>query len=327
MVVRSFGNAIAGFKDIFGKTGARASKEYVVTFSATSSGTIATPATGLAPGNGYVYHTFTGPGTFTVSSGSKNIELLIVGGGGGSYAPGGYGGGGGAGGLIYYGPQPSTSTAASFYTLTQGPYSITVGTGGPASSPGSGSNGNPSSFGPIIAYGGGGANVSSGTFGSGGSGYVGYNGQPSITAGSGTPGQGFPGGTGNQIPAGGAAGGGGGGAGAAGNGDSSPGNRTAGSGGNGLQFPAFTGPLIGVPSLAPLSGYFAGGGAGIAMPTGYGWGGGTSGGLGGGGGSAPGDSGSGSPGITNSGGGGGSGGGGTSGSGGPGIIIIRYLAS
>jgi hypothetical protein len=33
-------------------------------------------------------------------------------------------------------------------------------------------------------------------------------------------------------------------------------------GGAGLQYPQFTGTLIGVPSLEPLSGYFAGGGGG-----------------------------------------------------------------
>ena len=38
----------------------------------------------LAPGNGYKYHTFTSPGTFTVASGANNIQLLIVAGGGGT---------------------------------------------------------------------------------------------------------------------------------------------------------------------------------------------------------------------------------------------------
>ena len=33
----------------------------------------------LAPGNGYKYHTFTSPGTFTVSS-LLTIEVLVVGG-------------------------------------------------------------------------------------------------------------------------------------------------------------------------------------------------------------------------------------------------------
>ena len=44
MTIRSLGNSIAGFKDIFGKTGGRAYRE--LSFSATSSGTIATPASG-----------------------------------------------------------------------------------------------------------------------------------------------------------------------------------------------------------------------------------------------------------------------------------------
>ena len=36
----------------------------------------------------------------------------------------------------------------------------------------------------------------------------------------------------------------------------------------GKQYPAFTGPLIGVPALAPLNGYFAGGGGGGSEPSG-----------------------------------------------------------
>ena len=54
--------------------------------------------TGLSPGNGYKFHTFTSSGTLTVS-GSGNVELLCIGGGGAG--SGGFGGGGGAGALIY----------------------------------------------------------------------------------------------------------------------------------------------------------------------------------------------------------------------------------
>jgi len=65
---------------------------------------------------------------------------------------------------------------------------------------------------------------------------------------------------------------------------------------------------VGVPSLAPLSGYFAGGGAdgrSGSLPASLGGGGANS-----------------SPAVTNSGGGGG----GAGGDGAPGIVIIRYLA-
>ena len=41
-------------------------------------------------------------------------------------------------------------------------------------------------------------------------------------------------------------------------------------GGNGLQFPNFIGPLIGQPSLNPYNGYFnGGGGSGKRMAIGY----------------------------------------------------------
>lgn len=70
------------------------------------------------PGNGYAYHTFSQPGTFTISAGTAVIEILIVGGGG----AGGYriSGGGGAGGLIY-GTMP---------VKTGDSYTISVGKGG-----------------------------------------------------------------------------------------------------------------------------------------------------------------------------------------------------
>jgi hypothetical protein len=108
-----------------------------------------------------------------------------------------------------------------------------------------------------------------------------------------------------------------------------------------LQYPAFTGPLIGVPSLAPLSGYFAGGGGGAQHGYGNPNPGQSSGGLGGGGrGSVTTDTSS-TNAVQNSGGGGGGAGAktdggssplgppynaGTSGYGGDGIVIIRYLA-
>ena len=279
-------------------------------FSATGGNQ--TPANGLAPGNGYIYYTFTSPGTFTVSGEPKSMEILLVGGGGGG-APSSdsNGGGGGAGGLIYWNSIP----------ITSGTYPITIGSGGS----GGQNNGNPSIFSPgtplhLVALGGGYAGGgprgsmwagNPGGSGGGGSGFDADTARgtgiqttdPTIPANSRTYGFGTNGGQvgGYQADGGGGAGGAG-----------SP--PPGGSGGIGKQYPAFTGPLIGVPSLAPLSGYFAGGGGG---------GNGSAGGAGGGG--SGGAIANGSPGVTNSGGGGG----GsysyqTGGTGGPGIVIIRY---
>ena len=86
---------------------------------------IATGGTKYTQG-GYTYHKFTSSGNFTVVSGTRTVEYLVVGGGG----PGGgfalvygtdysYGGGGGAGGLL-------NGSYAS------GNFTITVGTGGAA---------------------------------------------------------------------------------------------------------------------------------------------------------------------------------------------------
>ena len=92
--------------------------------------------------SGFTIHTFTSPGTFTVSSGTADIEYLVVGGaGGGAW---GYGSGGGGGG----GVRESVS-----YPITPGTYPVTVGPGGQGG-PGH-TNGSDSVFGPIIARGGG----------------------------------------------------------------------------------------------------------------------------------------------------------------------------
>jgi hypothetical protein len=276
----------------------------------------------LAPGNGYKYHTFTSPGTFTVSTvGAPGaIEVLVVGGGGAGGADR-TGGGGGGGGLRY--------TPA--FSITAGSYPVTVGSGGPL-----GNNGSSSIFSTITSQGGGrggtdpdyfgptiGTGFPGGSGGGGRSNSTAPGGSGSSVTGTSTPApsQGNPGGPNTPGSLGGA---GGGGAGAAG-GPVGPG-ASATAGGVGLQYPQFTGPLIGVPALAPLSGYFAGGGGGgNAEPTGATF---APGGLGGGGNGQSGNSGtSPSPGTANSGGGGGGAGPGSGGgTGGPGIVIIRYLA-
>ena len=122
-------------------------------------GTIkATGGTVTIPGNGFKYHTFTSPETFSVTSGGT-VEVLLVGAGGGGGPS--YGGGGGAGGLVY-GPS---------VTLSTGTYSITIGTGGGASTVGGDTIFGPGTPTPIIAKGGGGGgNAESSAPGNGGSG-------------------------------------------------------------------------------------------------------------------------------------------------------------
>ena len=269
-------------------------------------------------------HTFTGPGTFTVTSagnsaGSNSIEYLVVGGGG---AGGGdRAAGGGAGGLRSNFPSPATGGFP--VSVTSYPVSIGGGGGGVGDNT-RGNSGSDSVFSSITSTGGGGGASSIGSTSglSGGSGGGGANGGG---AGSGnsppvSPSQGNPGGTNSApLPANQAGGGGGGGHAQTG-GNGSPG--AGGNGGNGSPFPsAFVGPA-GSPA-----GYFAGGGGGGRD--------GRSGGSGGTGGLGGGSAGQSlaspgtptTPGAANT--GGGSGGTGVdppaaSGNGGSGIVILRY---
>lgn len=108
----------------------------------------------------YVIHTFTSSGEFKIHQGNPTVELLVVaGGGGGGGTVFNYpsrGGGGGAGGLFY----------TSSYNINKGTYSITIGAGGAkAVKPvpqyyATSSNGGNSSFGTIVALGGGGTGQS-----------------------------------------------------------------------------------------------------------------------------------------------------------------------
>ena len=132
-------------------------------------------------GNGYIYHVFLYPNsdTFSVSAGTKNIEILLVAGGGsgGNSGPNYInGGGGGAGGVAY----------ASAYPIGPGTYPISVGSGGISPYPMDPAN--PSRYGgnttftdvfaprTITALGG-------GAGGSGGPGYAGLRGGNQGTAG------------------------------------------------------------------------------------------------------------------------------------------------
>jgi hypothetical protein len=186
----------------------------------------------------YKIHTFTGPGTFTVTCagnvvGSNSVDYLVVaggGGGGGSNSPGGGGAGGGAGGwrasdgtasgCYAAGPAPLVGCVSALPVTAQG-YPITVGAAGPGAPTGLGSAGSGSNsvFSTITSAGGGfggspgpGLQKTGQPGGSGGGGT--YNGQ---AAGAGntppvSPPQGNPGGnaTGDPYYTGGSGGGAGG---------------------------------------------------------------------------------------------------------------------
>ena len=273
-------------------------------------------------------HTFTGPGTFTVSAVSASTAdrnkvsyMVIAGGGGGGSS---YGGGGGAGGYREEKGPVDTYCAsplegAGDITVTATAYPITVGGGGAAH----GTSGNPSVFSTKTSAGGGyGRNSNSAPdVGSGGSGGGGGGGGPGLKGSGNTPPvsppQGNDGGvgTGGCAPSGAGApkhgrGGGGGAGGAGGNGSPS----AAGNGGNGI-ITHITG--------SPVARAGGGGGGIFCAPGSHG-----SGGPGGGGAASPGSSAA-TAGTANTGGGGGGsshgpGGGAGGAAGGSGIVVIRY---
>ena len=277
--------------------------------------------------NAPITQTFTSNGTFSVPTGVTAVDVLVVAGGGG----GGWdrAGGGGAGGLIF---------RPGFPVTPGGTVSVTVGDGGPGGlNPGNpnlsptqserGTTGSDSTFGTLVAKGGGGAGAASpntaGKSGGngGGASFPGTGGsatQPTQGGDSGTYGFGNSGGN-SPGPA--TGGGGGGGAGAAGSTTAQPNSNPGGPGGIGRAYTIADGTT---------SVYYAGGGAGApsdaTVPEGQG-------GQGGGGSSAisgqP--TSNATPGQANTGGGGGGGannpnvGGHAQGApGGKGIVIVRW---
>ena len=283
-------------------------------------------ATGGTPSQcgDYEIRTFTGPGTFCVSSladcaANNVVSYLVVAGGGAGGIGGDSPGGGGAGGFREYKSPVDSYTASPLdgnpggtaITVTTTSYPIQVGGGAPYPS----CTGTPSIFSSIVSAGGGrGSKNCSPTQtavagGSGGGGDGGGN----CSAGAGntpptTPSQGFAGGSGQSIASN-RGGGGGGGATSVGGNASSP--KQAGDGGAGATT-SITGSPVG----------YAGGGGGVGQNGDTG-----TGGTGGGG---PGAGVNPSPGVdgtANTGGGGGAGNGNCnsdSGFGGSGIVIIRY---
>jgi len=187
---------------------------------------------------GYTVHTFTSVGsdTFEVTSGSGDVEYLVVaGGGGGGNTSGGGGGGGGAGGFRTNVPGSTSGGGASAEpskSVSTGSYTVTVGAAGDHDGSPTSDKGNPggnSVFDNITSIGGGGGggygtNYSPTSGGSGGGGAdwnnAGYQGGATNGA-SGTANQGFAGGNNVAYTYKGAGGGGAGsvGADASGNGD------------------------------------------------------------------------------------------------------------
>ena len=293
---------------------------------------VATGGTETTSGN-FKIHTFTGPGTFTVSSagapsGSTTVDYLVIAGGAGG-ASGYGGGGGGAGGYREssgaasgcYSRSPLGACVAALPVSAQG-YPITVGAGSAgATNIQPSSNGSDSTFSTITSAGGGstGYNSPSQAARSGGSGGGGTASTPNV-GGSGntppvSPPQGNNGGTpstdGNHV------GSGGGGAGAVGGQGTNTGPGKGGDGGNGQ-----TSSINGTPTTR------AGGGGGARESSSQPLKG--LGGSGGGGdaGLQPGSVGQ--AGTVNTGSGGGASGGvdpqpfSNGGAGGSGIVIIRY---
>jgi len=288
-------------------------------------------------------HTFTGPGTFTVTAASTTPANNIMGyqvlAGGGGAGAGDRNGAGGAGGFREGRNVPIDNFTASplvanaptnAVTVTAQAYPITVGGGGAggvyACGGANGVNGSPSTFDTITSAGGGygggnpsnpgtGASGNSGGSGGGGGIFGLSNGQTGPNAAGNTPptnpSQGNQGGYAQFITNAGS--GGGGGAGAVGGNAIGPPPGRGGEGGAGVSS-SITG------SSVTRGG--GGGGAGDQGPKAGGTGGG---GAAGSPGSSPGVSG-----TTNLGGGGGSSGNGSSsngtagGAGGSGIVIIRY---
>jgi hypothetical protein len=295
----------------------------------------------------YKIHSFTGPGTFTVScagnsAGSNTVQTLIVAGGGGGGRD--RGSGGGAGGLIL--------TPSAGIPVSATAYPISIGGGGPGgTSPFCGTQGTPTTGFSLTSVGGGKGSGGGGAFpvatttggpgGSGGGGSVGCTApsvgpggpgtQPTQPGNSGAYGFGNNGGAANpSYPTGTGNTGGGGGAGAVGVAGSS---SVSGAGGAGKDVTSIFGASP-KAFYGPTNGIYAGGGGG-GMSSGA-PGGPTAGGLGGSGGGGPGGKspangpgpGVGTAGTANTGGGGGGGANTTptqcGAGGGSGIVLIRY---
>ena len=287
MGLRSLGNPLASFLDVFSETvSEKPTATSGITDLISSGGNVSKRIVG-----DWTYHTFTSPGTLTLQNTSlaKDAEfLLVAGGGSGGVAnnTGSDGGGGAGAGNV------NTYTGFTTDDLGDGDFTITVGTGaarfpGPPSpgsttqasqvggdttiikdgsgeelrAKGGGGGGHGPYGGPLGPYGTGG----SGGGGGGGGGANPSHYGPGITntaqpllngAGATITQRGNQGGYGSNPPYYG--GGGGGAGGAAAPGTSAP----KGQGGAAAQIVGYEGDTIGVPALNPYNGYYGGGGPG-----------------------------------------------------------------
>jgi hypothetical protein len=246
-------------------------REFYTFENAPGIGAYATGGTLIDGGDGYIYHIFTGDGTFVVNRPPAiidSVEYTIVAGGGAGGNP--FGGGGGGGGFLF-----GQATVSN----TPGSYPITVGGGGSYPQPTAAlRNGSPSTaFGLTAAGGGGGGSSASGAPGGSGGGSQGSTGTTFPATSGNTPAtiprQGYGGGSG-PFPNATIGSGGGGGAGGIGN----PGTPASGAGNGGpgriapefpstIVQPAIPSPVL--PAWQPLvgpSGYAAGG-QGFPAPT------------------------------------------------------------
>ena len=152
-------NATTNFVQLYTGTGASGWKNLAFVTVEATGGTTSTV-------DGYRYHVFTGPGTFEITSGSGDIEVVAVGaGGGGGGADGNAGsdtapqnGAGGSGGGVVYG---SISLSTGSYTISTGgggggAASGTTNSGGGGAGPNGGGSGGNAGGNPNSGGGGGG---------------------------------------------------------------------------------------------------------------------------------------------------------------------------
>ena len=126
-------NTSESYYNRFGASGKGAASEVVAApFTATGGNSTSTFTQDSVD---YKAHIFTDGSTNLVTTGSGEIDVLVVGGGGGGGggAAGGRGGGGGGGAVIY----------ETDYTISAGTYPVTIGAGGEGGAADPGNPGNP----------------------------------------------------------------------------------------------------------------------------------------------------------------------------------------
>ena len=314
--VIGYGNATEGITDW------RITNTNSGIFNISNSSSIIRPSGGTSeigeiPGSTDRYMIFTaGPSTFTVPSGGIQCDILVVGGGGGGGFDGSGGGGGGE--VKYYTNNITTFKTGTSYTLSEGTYTVNVGTGGAAgvSVSSAGTNGTISeiknNLGTTLLSagggGGGGSRNTNGVSGVGGGGGAGHG--ASYTGGSSTGSGGIGGNSSSTYTGGGGAGG------------ANVANKNGGNGSSTIAGTGGVGANIDITGI--LAGYGGGGGGGTYLTATR-----IIGTQGGGNGGTYNDMPT--SGTSNTGGGGGGGGNygapnssGTGGNGGSGIVIIRY---